>query len=321
MFGRKKNWVYSKPRAAHGGIRSRTGRSRFCGSNWWSRRWIQILEQSIDSARLARGRTYARNGQVVDIEIEPGLVTASVQGSRKTPYQIRLGFETMTERAKSLLLFRFRERASFTAKLLAGGMPEEMEKVFKEANVQLFPDRVSIQRFKCSCPDEAVPCKHIIAVLFLLAEVFDDDPFLILKLRGINKDTLINLLTMETACGDEDAYSSEQEEWDSTEDLPVISGGSEINEKIEYKEKDDEDVMLQLDKNWYSGEMPAFSYITDDKQQNIAALDILNEFPFWRGEQPFRQSLKPCYERAARSAEDILSGERRKSVGRPRKLI
>jgi uncharacterized Zn finger protein len=321
MFGRKKNWVYSKPRAAHGGIRSRTGRSRFCGSNWWSRRWIQILEQSIDSARLARGRTYARNGQVVDIEIEPGLVTASVQGSRKTPYQIRLGFETMTERAKSLLLFRFRERASFTAKLLAGGMPEEMEKVFKEANVQLFPDRVSIQRFKCSCPDEAVPCKHIIAVLFLLAEVFDDDPFLILKLRGINKDTLINLLTMETACGDEDAYSSEQEEWDSTEDLPVISGGSEINEKIEYKEKDDEDVMLQLDKNWYSGAMPAFSYITDDKQQNIAALDILNEFPFWRGEQPFRQSLKPCYERAARSAEDILSGERRKSVGRPRKLI
>jgi len=165
MFKRRKNWTYSKPRATSGGIKSRIGRGRFLGSNWWSRRWIAILEENIDSGHIARGRSYARNGQVVDIKIEPGLVTASVQGTRKKPYQIRLGFETLTEKARSILLFRFRERALFAAKLLAGGMPEEMEKVFKEAGVPLFPNKNSIQRFKCSCPDDAVPCKHIIAVL------------------------------------------------------------------------------------------------------------------------------------------------------------
>ncbi len=82
--------------------------------------------------RLARGRSYARRGQVVDIEIEPGLVTASVQGTRKKPYQIRLGFEILSDEAKALLLFRFRERSSsFAARLLAGEMPEEMEKSFQ----------------------------------------------------------------------------------------------------------------------------------------------------------------------------------------------
>ncbi len=321
MLNRMRNWTYSKPRATHGGIKSRTGRGRFYGSNWWSRRWIEILEDTIDIGRLSRGRSYARNGQVVGIEIEPGLVTASVQGTRKNPYQIRLGFETLTEKARSLLLFRFRERASFAAKLLAGEMPEEMEKVFKEAGVPLFPNKSAIQRFKCSCPDDAAPCKHIIAVLFLLAEVFDDDPFLILKLRGINRDVLINLLTIETPAEDEDAYTADTAQWEETDNLPAISGGADINEEDGYKENGAKDDSLPLDRGWYAGEMPTFSYTIDDKQRCIAALDILNEFPFWRGEQPFRQYLRPYYERAANSAEEIFSGEKRKTVGRPRKLI
>ncbi|NLX84809.1 MAG: hypothetical protein GXZ00_04230, partial [Synergistaceae bacterium] len=139
MYNRRTAWTYSKPLRTKGGIKSRVNRGRFHGSNWWSKRWIEILEGSIDSARLARGRSYARKGQVIDIEIEPGLVTASVQGTRKKPYQIRLGFETLSEEAMSMLLFRFRERSSFAARLLSGEMPDEMEKVFKEAGISLFP--------------------------------------------------------------------------------------------------------------------------------------------------------------------------------------
>ena len=319
MYKRRTSWTYTKPLSTRGGIKSRVNRGRFHGSNWWSKRWIEILEGSIDSVRLARGRSYARRGQVVDIEIEPGLVTASVQGTRKKPYQIRLGFEVLSDEAKSLLLFRFRERSSFPARLLAGEMPEEMEKVFKEAGTGLFPSKSALRRFKCSCPDDAVPCKHIIAVLLLLAEVFDDDPFLLLKLRGVNREVLINLLTLETP-GDNEDITYEDDEVREDADGSVIRGGSD-NSAENLTDNYGNRQELSSYAKWYGEDVPEFKYDIEENERRIAALEIINDFPFWRGELPFRQSLSQYYERAANSAEEILTGEKKKTVGRPRKLI
>jgi len=300
-------------------VKSRVNRGRFHGSNWWSKRWIEILEGSIDSVRLARGRSYARRGQVVDIEIEPGLVTASVQGTRKKPYQIRLGFEILSDEAKALLLFRFRERSSFAARLLAGEMPEEMERVFKEAGVGLFPSKSTLRRYKCSCPDDAVPCKHIIAVLLLLAEVFDDDPFLLLKLRGVNREVLINLLTLETSGEKEDIPYEDDETWEDG-NVSVIRGGSDLTAENLTDDCGNAQKPSFYAK-WYGEDVPEFKYNIEENERRIAALEIINDFPFWRGELPFRQSLSQYYERAANSAEEILTGEKKKTVGRPRKLI
>lgn len=319
MYKRRTSWTFTKPLSTRGGIKSRVNRGRFHGSNWWSKRWIEILEGSIDSVRLARGRSYARRGQVVDIEIEPGLVTASVQGTRKKPYQIRLGFEVLSDEAKSLLLFRFRERSSFPARLLAGEMPEEMEKVFKEAGTGLFPSKSALRRFKCSCPDDAVPCKHIIAVLLLLAEVFDDDPFLLLKLRGVNREVLINLLTLETP-GDNEDITYEDDEVREDADGSVIRGGSD-NSAENFTDNYGNCQELSSYAKWYGEDVPEFKYNIEENERRIAALEIINDFPFWRGELPFRQSLSQYYERAANSAEEILTGEKKKTVGRPRKLI
>ncbi len=269
--------------------------------------------------RLARGRSYARRGQVVDIEIEPGLVTASVQGTRKKPYQIRLGFEILSDEAKALLLFRFRERSSFAARLLAGEMPEEMERVFKEAGVGLFPSKSTLRRYKCSCPDDAVPCKHIIAVLLLLAEVFDDDPFLLLKLRGVNREVLINLLTLETP-GDNEDITYEDDEVREDADGSVIRGGSD-NSAENFTDNYGNCQELSSYAKWYGEDVPEFKYNIEENERRIAALEIINDFPFWRGELPFRQSLSQFYERAANSAEEVLTGEKKKTVGRPRKLI
>ncbi|MCE5201537.1 MAG: SWIM zinc finger family protein [Synergistaceae bacterium] len=321
MPDRRHKWEYKKPRATRGGIKSRTLRGRSHRSNWWSGRWMEILEEFIDTGRLTRGKSYARKGQVVDIEIEPGLVSASVQGTRKKPYQIKLGFETVSDEAREILLFRFRERASFAAQLLAGEMPEEMVDVFKEAGIPLFPNKSAVRRFKCTCPDDATPCKHIVAVLFLLGEVFDDDPFLLLKLRGIDKNVLIGLLTMESTDNSEDMdlYEAADNEWNGMDDLPVISGGADISENGGYPGTKQED--LPLDRSWYSGNMPTFSYTEEEGRRRIAALEVLNEFPFWRGEHPFRQSLSPYYERASALATEILTGEKRLPVGRPKKLL
>ena len=312
MAEQKYRWNYAKPREIRGGIRSRSSRGRISAANWWSARWMRILEECIDSGRISRGRSYARKGQVTSIEIEPGLVTAFVQGTRKKPYQIKLGFETVAEKEKELLLLRFREHASFAARLLACEMPEEMELAFMEAGIPLFPKRTEMKRFKCTCPDDATPCKHIVAVLLLIAEVIDDDPFLLLKLRGIDKNRLIAMLTSENDEGENEMDSPEEsyEDWDYESE---IIGGAEAEEPEEQTE-------LSLDEGWYHAKMPNFHY-ADDGSQRMHALEVMNDFPFWRGESTFRQTLTPCYERAANKAFEILTGEKKTPVGRPKKLL
>lgn len=313
MFVQKYSWNYSKPRETKGGIRSRTRRGRMASLNWWSGRWTRILEECIDSGRLSRGRSYARKGQVTSIEIEQGLVTAFVQGTRKKPYQIKLGFETVSADAKEMLLLRFREHSSFAARLLAGEMPEEMESAFMEAGIPLFPKRVEMRRFKCTCPDDATPCKHIVAVLLLIAEVIDDDPFLLLKLRGIDRERLITLLTSESSSEMEETESdncSYCEAWDCDGE---ITGGGDAAESGEAD-------IPPADDKWFGGDMPAIAY-TEESGRRMSALEVMNDFPFWRGESPFRQTLTPCYERAANRAFEILTGEKKSAVGRPRKLI
>jgi len=307
---------YQKPRAAHGGIKARTLRGRSFALHWWSRRWMEILEQCIDPTRLTRGKSYARKGQVLSIDIEPGLVSALVQGTRKSPYQIKLGFETVSPEARELLVFRFREHASFAAKLLSGEMPEEMEDAFGEAGVPLFPNRRRIMTFKCTCPEDDIPCKHIIAVLLLLAEVFDDDPFLLLKLRGFDRDSMISLLSSEVPSDTEDYRQGNLFGVpDEAANSPEVEGGSE-NETQEFFEDND-----KPDLSWYGGKAPSFQCPDSDEINTPAALGIMNEFPFWRGAHPFRQSLRPYYDRAANHAYEILTGEKRSVVGRPRKLI
>lgn len=319
-----KRWEYRKPRAAKGGIKLRTGRNKPYSSNWWSKRWLRFIEESIGDISLIRGKTYARRGQVLSVEVHPGMIAATVQGSRKAPYQVRLGFDTVSDEGRSLLLYKFREHSSFVASLLAGEMPEELVYAFDECGTKLFPEAKDIRRFKCSCPDETEPCKHIVAVLLLLGEVFDNDPFLILKLRGIDKDKLIDLLTMEINHCDCDYAVSENgsnghcgnQYWNVEADMASVSGGSDEVGSFGGQEEDTE---VKFDYSWFASDYPAFSYNPAEDQRRPAALEIMNEFPLWRGDKPFRQSLLPYYDRAAQHAVEILTGERRNQVGRPRK--
>jgi uncharacterized Zn finger protein len=87
----------------------------------------------------------------------------------------------------------------FAAKLLAGEMPPEVEAVFAEVDVPLFPAAARDLPMHCSCPDWAVPCKHVAAVCFLLAERFDEDPFLIFEWRGRSKKDLLGRLRKSRA--------------------------------------------------------------------------------------------------------------------------
>src|SRR5262249_23588487 len=86
------------------------------------------------------------------------------------------------------------EQPLFTAKLLAGEMPQDIEPVFTSAGLSLFPARQNDLKTQCSCPDSSNPCKHIAAVYYLLRREFDRDPFLIFTLRGMTREELFERL-------------------------------------------------------------------------------------------------------------------------------
>src|SRR5262245_35383227 len=122
----------STPRPAKGGIKSQTKRGQEFGQSWWAKRWIQVLESFQLGARLGRGRSYARGGQVLSIDVETGRVKSRVQGSRPTPYNVTIEVKTLTPAEWNKVVQRLATQAVFAAKLLAGEMPQDIEDVFKQ---------------------------------------------------------------------------------------------------------------------------------------------------------------------------------------------
>jgi uncharacterized Zn finger protein len=180
----------SRPITVEGGVTARSKRGAI-GEQWWSRRFIDVLESWGMSGRLARGRNYARRGQVLGFELITGKVTAQVQGSRPKPYLVRIQVLPLTARQWDRVEQALASRAVFRAKLLAGEMPAEIEQVFADCGTPLFPRSSSDLDMTCSCPDWGVPCKHLAAVCYVLAESFDDDPFAVLAWRGRGRADLL----------------------------------------------------------------------------------------------------------------------------------
>ncbi len=188
----------SKPRPVVGGIKARSERG-VIGESWWSKRWVEVLESFDLGSRLSRGRSYARKGQVVSLAVERGEVKAKVQGSRPTPYNVKIRLTPFTDLDWDKVTDAMAAQAIFAAELLAGEMPQNIEEAFATARISLFPTDLDDLNTSCSCPDYANPCKHLAAVYYLLAERFDEDPFLIFKLRGRTKEEIIQTLREKRA--------------------------------------------------------------------------------------------------------------------------
>lgn len=183
----------SRPITTDKGLKAKSKRGEFT-ENWWATRWIGTLEKLMDPNRLRRGRRYARQGQVLSIEERSGGVTAEVQGSRARPYRVDVELESLDDEQWEQVTEALAGRALFSARLFSGEMPEDIEEAFSAANVSLFPERRGELHTECSCPDSAVVCKHTAAVHYILGERFDEDPFLIFRLRGRGEEQLIRAL-------------------------------------------------------------------------------------------------------------------------------
>lgn len=168
-------------------------------STWWGRAWNQNLEGYADySNRLPRGRSYARNGSVIDLRIEAGTVTALVQGSRSTPYQVKVDIDPVNPAARKALTEACSGKLASAEALLGGLFPEDMQRLLTAEKTGLFPHPRAI-RFSCSCPDSAALCKHIAAALYGVGARLDRDPSLFFLLRKIEIEALVSCAVKEQA--------------------------------------------------------------------------------------------------------------------------
>ncbi len=267
----------SRPIAAKGGIKARSKRGAFATS-WWGKRWLDVLEALNLGGRLQRARTYARKGQVLNIDIEPGSVKAAVQGSRPKPYRISIGVKQLTGTETQRLAAELARSPYFLAKLMTREMPPDIETLFDTAGVALFPSRASELHTDCSCPDWSNPCKHIAAVYYLLGEEFDRDPFLIFRLRGL--DTAALLASIGPAATEPD------EQPDAPVEAPPAAG------------------------SFWEGSRPEVDLTVGIHAEGTTAplLRRLGNLPFWRGQDALLDTLEPSYTAAANRALQILAG-------------
>ena len=165
-----------------------TGRK--IAKSWWGQAWCANLERYADfQTRLPRGQRYVKTGAVVDLKIEKGKLAARVQGSRKTPYKVEVRVSPLSEERCQEIISRCTERVDTLENLLSGSFPKSLKEVFLGAG-GLFPTPREIS-FSCSCPDWALMCKHIAAVLYGVGARLDDDPMMFFSLRGIDTEKFV----------------------------------------------------------------------------------------------------------------------------------
>jgi uncharacterized Zn finger protein len=293
MPGRYDYWDYfepSRPIRVKGGIKTRSEHGAI-GSTWWSKRWVSVLESFNMGARLTRGRSYARQGQVLSIDVQPGLVKARVQGSRPRPYNVEIHLKPLSDQDWDKVTDAMADQAIFAAKLLAGEMPTNIEEAFSAVHLSLFPTAARELETDCSCPDWANPCKHIAAVYYLLAERFDEDPFLIFKLRGRTKEQIIEVLRHKRAA-------------------PLPAGSASPSPDADDSTAADNTLSLEdyLDSFWQAGEaLDSFAVNPTTSRIDKAILKRLGEAPFTVAGRNISSLLAKAYDTVDTASREYMS--------------
>jgi uncharacterized Zn finger protein len=275
----------SIPLPARGGIRAHSRIGEFATS-WWGRRWIQTLESFQVRSRLNRGRSYARRGQVLHLDIANHQVTATVQGSIPIPYNVTIELRRIPIAQWRKVGKAMAAKVAIAARLMAGALPPEAEECFAEAGVALFPARDADLITSCDCPDFSNPCKHIAAVYYLLAEQFDRDPFLLFRLRGMEREQFVAML------GKSGSSRTRRTAGDLSESEPAReTRAPSANPEVFWRGRpfhDDHYEQVAI-----SGEAAVLAR-------------RLGSFPFWRGRRDFLEAVSDLSSRAAERGLAVL---------------
>ncbi len=270
------------------------------GGSWWGRRWVDALERLATAwqSRLPRGRDYAVKGHVISLSVQPGKISARVQGSRSKPYTTTIEVPAFREAQWAEVIRPLASEARFPAQLLIGQMPPDIEELFAEHNLHLFPVRNSEMIGSCTCPDKARPCKHIAAVHYAFGEALDRDPFLLFQLRGADRDVLIRGLRRAWFGDDAGADTHEESDGMGNAGVPIAP--------------------LSADRfNRSPDSVETMSFTIMPSEQPLLILNRLGAPSSWQLPITIHQLLGPVYEEAARRALDIALAEQGREDAAP----
>lgn len=195
-----------------------TGRT--IATTFWGKAWCDNLEKYCDAYnRMPRGRTYARNGSVVDLQVSKGKVTGLVSGS--SLYRISIVIDSLSANAWKKLCQACSQEAVSLLDLMRGKLTDTVIKRLTDPKDGLFPTKKEI-RVACSCPDSARMCKHVAAVLYGVGHRLDSSPELFFQLRGVDQTELVSqALSLQNSS---DVMGLDQSSDFATEDLGSIFG-------------------------------------------------------------------------------------------------
>lgn len=272
---------------------------------WWGERFIGTLEQFTDSARLGRGRSYARGGKVLEFKLSKGKITARVKGSinpyfgvYKTPYyKVTVEIPLIPSAKWSKVIEYISSKAGFISRLMMNEMPDHIETAFSHLGLHLLPHSSKDLITDCSCPDWANPCKHIAGVYYLVASELDHNPFLMFELRGFTKKELQKELA-KSSLGK--ALSEELKA------KKVAYKSSDSLFTRPYKEKAKAAISL---KEFWSGKKRLSNEIKNIQQTTIPAVLIKKQgdYPvFWQKDVSFVEVMEQLYQRVKTKNKDAL---------------
>ena len=188
---------------------------------WWVEQWMELINGYRFKKRLERAWGYAREGHVTSIRFEGRRVHARVQGTDDAPYKVKLWLDVLNDEDWGYVLEALTQKARWSAQLLAGIMPSDIERAFAASGKRLFPFKLQEVRSECSCPDKANPCKHISAVYFLMGDRFSEDPFVLFQLRGRNRTKLLEDLAEQRRKALASLAEKRAEDAAPSEEIPV----------------------------------------------------------------------------------------------------
>lgn len=262
-------------------------RLSFERSRWWTRRFLDYIDEMAGTKQLRAGRNCVKSGKVVEMRVLPGLVEAYVQGRRKTPYRVRLHAAVPDRDRVAAIYADLSASAGIAAELLSGNLPEGLADIFERNGVPLTPMGGVAGKLLCSCPEPDDICKHIVAALYVAADAVDRDPFLLLRLRGLEKGELFSRLLsprggVPPLCPASIA-AEDSTVGDGEAGLP--HGGRSFAPVPP----------LVLDRTFYGRPFPPERTPAPRAGEEPAPAAIF-DFPFWRGDVSFRDALAPYYE-------------------------
>jgi len=183
---RKALKMFDKLRKKNPNLSPVSAEGKQIAKTWWGKSWCDNLEKyEVYQYRLGKGRSYLRNGSVLDLQIDKGMVKSLVAGSERKPYEIAIRIDLLDKKAEKEITDLAGNKIESLEQLLLGQFPKEFGDLFLKQGGGIFPSPKEIH-FSCNCLDYADMCKHCAAALYGVGVLLDKDPLLFFKLRGID---------------------------------------------------------------------------------------------------------------------------------------